>query len=183
MIHRYFTPFHFAITRGRVIPPGSPRRPERSAAFTICQVSPGASGIGPEFRCGQFPRSDSPFGNPRPPVCNELTTISHVSNGASGIGPVVLHGQRPVRWKCASAHRRIAATVSFGRLAIGEIARSRSRSLANVSRPGRPRVPCRSALSIPSHDSAGDWSSIPECLLGQVLVRRKWRSAQFRIFA
>lgn len=48
-------PHSRASSFARLSPPGSPRTPTASALFTPDQVSPGASGIGPDFTTGQPP--------------------------------------------------------------------------------------------------------------------------------
>jgi hypothetical protein len=57
---RYFRPFFWLVLAylhnwDSEVPRGRPRAPVSSAQATIPQVSPGASGIGPDFRVGQRP--------------------------------------------------------------------------------------------------------------------------------
>ena len=123
-------------------------------------------------------RSDAPTGRPRRPWRSDWSIECQSSPGAAMTGPAQLSGQRPVAWRCISAHIRTLATVSRRRCS----GRRCVSSLASDVPPGRPRKPFRRAMSMFFQSSPGASGTPPDRPLGHWPWVAWCASAQARIW-
>jgi hypothetical protein len=134
--------------------------------------------LGPARIHTKIRASERPAGKPRPPLRSASSTADHVSSGASGIGPAFTAGQRPVRRRCASAHRKMSLTFSLGGFLRLRTPRCCVSNVAREDPPGRPRPPVWSAASTALHVSPEASGIGPDFCPGQCPVRRQYPSAQ-----